>query len=396
MEPKRNETEKRTGNLSRRRFIRGLFAGGVAAGLMQGLPLTFLKRTAKASRSIKRVKKKAEGLSLREIAEGKMHHGQDRFINPFTDAEHGNILRVLSWKLFSKNDFESYYENEPETPVTLDWDPIRRSTGLSVTFLKHSCVLIKDRGRCLLIDPVFSSPFWFIKDFSPIEFDMGQIPGPDHILITHGHYDHLDRSTLSSFDRKTHVITPLGYDAIFTGLGMGNRTKLDWFDTFREGEMEITLLPCNHWTMRNPITGPNRSLWGSYIVRTASGPTLFISGDTAYFDRFREIGKEFSIDLAIFNLSAYEPRWFMASSHINPAETVKAFQELGAQHLMIVHWGTFRLGDEPVHFPPLDIRREMERHGMPDRLVHLDHGQTLFWSDPASPMSLPFRKGAKS
>ena len=78
--------------------------------------------------------------------------------------------------------------------------------------------------------------------------------------------------------------------------------------------------------MRNPIVGPNRSLWGSYLIKSASGPVIYISGDTAYFDRFSEIGNEFKIDLAIFNLGAYEPRWFMADSHINPAETVRAFR----------------------------------------------------------------------
>jgi L-ascorbate metabolism protein UlaG (beta-lactamase superfamily) len=113
-------------------------------------------------------------------------------------------------------------------------------------------------------------------------------------------------------------------------------------------------------------------------LKTVSGPTVYISADTAYFDRFREIGEEHSIDLAIINLGAYEPRWFMAGSHMNPRETVEAFKELGAARLMIVHWGTFRLGDEPVHFPPLDIRREMEKEGLLDRLVELDHGETFF------------------
>jgi L-ascorbate metabolism protein UlaG (beta-lactamase superfamily) len=114
------------------------------------------------------------------------------------------------------------------------------------------------------------------------------------------------------------------------------------------------------------------------MIRTASGPTIFISGDTAYFDRFHEIGREFAIDLAIINLGAYEPRWFMAGSHMNPKETVQAFKELGAKRLMIAHWGTFRLGDEPVHFPPIDIKKEMEEEGLTDRLVHLNHGETLF------------------
>jgi L-ascorbate metabolism protein UlaG (beta-lactamase superfamily) len=130
--------------------------------------------------------------------------------------------------------------------------------------------------------------------------------------------------------------------------------------------------------MRNPVRGPNHSLWGSYLIRTASGHTLYISGDTAYFDGFRDIGREFEIDLAIINLGAYEPRWFMAPSHMNPAETVAAFQQLGAKKLIIVHWGTFRLGDEPVHFPPMDLKPELAKAGLLDRWVDIRHGETYF------------------
>ena len=62
-----------------------------------------------------------------------------------------------------------------------------------------------------------------------------------------------------------------------------------------------------------------------------------------------------------------------------PAETVRAFQELNAKHLMIVHWGTFRLGDEPVHFPSMEIKQEMQKAGLQDRYVEINHGQTLFF-----------------
>ncbi len=316
--------------------------------------------------------------SLKELAQQKLHHGKQRFINPFTDKQHGNMLRVLHWKLFSENKFRSYYHQEEVVPVSIDWEPIREHRDLSITFLKHASVIIKDRDQYIIVDPVFSDIFSFIKDFTPLKFDPQEVPRPDHVLVTHGHYDHLDTQSLASLSRDTHIITPLGYNAIFSDLKMIRRTQLDWFDRFENDKREVTLLPCNHWTMRNPLEGPNRSLWGSYMLRTASGPTIFISGDTAYFDRFREIGQEFSIDLAIINLGAYEPRWFMAGSHMNPSETVQAFKELGAARLLVVHWGTFRLGDEPIHFPPIEIRREMEKHGLHDRLVHLNHGETLF------------------
>ena len=365
--------------MNRRQFVRKLLLWSKTTAIFGLFPSLGYLKSGNASEKERQMSNQLHGLSLREIARRKLHHGNGRFLNPFSETTHGRILKVLSWKLFHENRFKAYYDQERTMPVSIDWEPIRRHNGLSITFLKHASVMIKDLDQYVLVDPVFFDIFWFLKDFTPLEFDINEMPEPDHVLITHGHYDHLDKPSLASLEKDTHVITPLGYNDIFDDLKMGQRTQLDWFDTFRQENLEITLLPCNHWTMRNPLTGPNRSLWGSFLIKTASGKTIFIGGDAAYFDGFREIGKEFSIDLAILNLGAYEPRWFMASSHMNPAETVKAFSELRAKRLLIVHWGTFRLGDEPVHFPPIDLGRELEKQGLSDRLVQLNHGQTHFY-----------------
>jgi N-acyl-phosphatidylethanolamine-hydrolysing phospholipase D len=320
-------------------------------------------------------------MTLREIAENKLHHGKERFINPFNSKHYGNFWEVLKWKLFAKNEFTQFYPDEKVLPVRIDWSRIINHQGLSITFVTHSTIMIKDIDSYILVDPVLFGLFWPIKDFTPLDFDLEDMPKPEYILLTHGHYDHLDKQSLEYFIDSSRYISPLGYGDILEDVGARNITELDWFDVHRDGTREIILLPCNHWTMRNPITGPNTALWGSYLIKTAAGPTIFISGDTAYFDRFSEIGREFNIDLAIFNLGAYEPRWFMKKSHINPEDTVKAFVELGAKKLMVVHWGTFRLGDEPVHFPPAAIKEEMKKAGLTDKLVDLKHGETLFLNE---------------
>lgn len=369
-------------DINRRHFIKQLFGLIKIAAIFSLLPFAKFRKVADASINRKSVDT-YPGLTLRQIASGKVHHGNGLFLNPFNNLEYGNLWEVISWKLFHKNRFRKFYNQERKLSVSIDWEPVIRDDGLSITFIKHATVMIKDVDTYILVDPVFSYPFWFIKDFTPLAFDIKKIPDPHHVLITHGHYDHLDKPSIASLKKNTHIISPLGYNGIFDKMGMNKRTQLDWFETFTEGKREITLLPCNHWTMRNPITGPNRSLWGSFLIKTVTGLSVFIAGDTAYFEGFRELGEEYSIDLAIFNLGAYEPRWFMAASHINPAETVKAFRELKAKKLLIVHWGTFRLGDEPVHFPPIQIRRELKKEGLLDRLVDLSHGKTIFYRQSA-------------
>jgi len=367
--------------MTRRNLIKRLLQWGKMIFMAQLFSWGPLPRQASGGSDMDQAGDRFKGLSLREIARRKLHHGNPRFLNPFGEAGRKNLWEILQWKLFSENRFKDDYDRDRVVPVSIDWDRVKEDSGLSITFIKHAGLMIKNMERYILVDPIFFDLAWFIKDLTPIVSDMNEMPRPDHVLITHGHYDHLDRDSLGFLDRDTHVITPLGYSDIFDDLGMKRRSQLDWFDSFEDGKLKITLLPCNHWTMRNPLTGPNTSLWGSFLIETAGGPTLYISGDTGYFNGFAEIGEAFSIDLAIFNLGAYEPRWFMAPSHINPQETVQAFRELRAKKLLIVHWGTFRLGDEPAYLPPVELRRELDRAGLSERLVHLNHGQTYRLAD---------------
>jgi len=317
------------------------------------------------------------GRSLKELALKKLHHGNGRFLNPFGVPLKGRFWELIRWK-FSGNAFEKFIDEQPIQPIDINWLPVINHSGLSITFLKHAGLIIKDREQTYYIDPVFDDIGFFLKDFTPRQFGLRQIPEANHILITHGHFDHLDTGSLRHFESGTHVISPLGYDGVFRHLGMKNRSRLDWYETIESDKRRVTLLPSNHWTMRNPLEGPNRSLWGSFLLETQSGFTIYVSGDTAYFDGFEQIGDQFDIDLAIFNLGAYEPRWFMAQSHTNPMETVQAFTELKAKRLMIVHWGTFQLGDEPVHFPPRDIKMALQKEGLLDRLIDIKHGETFF------------------
>jgi len=364
--------------MTRRHFMGNLlkrFAGAVFFGLQGACASRAGSNGATLSDTLSY--RPLNGRSMRDLARRKMHHGDGIYLNPFSDISKGRIGRVLRWKWFSQNHFKPYYADEKITPVLLDRRAVGADNGLKITLIKHAGLLLQDGDAAILIDPIFGGLFWFIEDFSPLAFDIATLPQPTHILITHGHYDHLDVPSVTTWGTGTHVICPPGYEGLFNDLRMTNRHQLDWYQSYAADGREFIFLPCNHWTMRNPFVGPNTGLWGSYLIRTRSGPSVYISGDTGYFDGFEQIGEEFDIDLAIINLGAYEPRWFMAPSHMNPAETVQAFKALHARHLAIVHWGTFRLGDEPVYFPPLEIREALRKEALDAHYIVLTHGRTV-------------------
>jgi len=326
------------------------------------------------------IEREVHNISMKEIAKRKLHHGDGCFLNVFGGPLHGNPWWPSTFQSAKNSNsilynfsYKPYYKNEQVVPVSIDWKTVKNTPGLSITFIKHAGIMIKDEDQYILIDPVFFD-LPFVKAFTPLEFDLKDMPAPNHVLITHGHYDHLDIPS-----PETHVISPLGYNDIFKELKMNHRTQLDWYDTVDRDGMAITSLPCMHWTMRNPFKGANNSLCGSFLVKTAAGATIFVAGDTSYYRGFREIGQEFSIDLAIINLGGYSHGVPSFMAHLNPKQAVSAFQELQAKHLLIVHWGSFRLTSEPVYFPPIQLKEELAKAGIADRLLHLDHGETLYY-----------------
>jgi len=365
--------------ISRRRFMGRLSSAVKVLLAAQFVPLMLQACAFSKVEQVSLHYRPLNGDNLRELAGRKVHHGRQAFSNPMGIPRDKRFWQLLSWKLFHPNAYGDFLDDQPLLPVTIDWGPITAHHGVSITFIKHSTLLIKDVDRVLLIDPVFNSISWLIKDFTPLGFNLDDMPRPDHVLITHGHYDHLDKPSLAKLKPGTHVISPLGYDSEFNDVGLTHRTQLDGYEKDWDGGRESTLLPANHWTMRNPLIGPNRSLWGGYLIKTAGGPVIYVSGDSGYFDGFEQLAEDYDIDLAIFNLGAYAPRWFMAPSHMDPSETVQAFQEVKAKRLMIAHWGTFRLGDEPVHFPPRDLRQVLGEKGLLSRWVDLGHGETYFF-----------------
>jgi L-ascorbate metabolism protein UlaG (beta-lactamase superfamily) len=163
---------------------------------------------------------------------------------------------------------------------------------------------------------------------------------------------------------------------LFQGEGLPS-TELGWWRSTRVGEVTITFVPAQHWSRRGPFDG-NATLWGGFVIQGRRA-TVYHSGDTAWFEGFAEIGRRFpGIDAALLPIGAYDPAWFMEKQHMNPEQALAAFGALGARTFVAMHWGTFKLTDEPLDEPPRRLEAERLRLGLPvDRVRVLAVGETV-------------------
>jgi L-ascorbate metabolism protein UlaG (beta-lactamase superfamily) len=202
-----------------------------------------------------------------------------------------------------------------------------------------------------------------------------ELPPVDVVCVTHDHMDHMDLPSLRALGDRPLYVVPLGNAPRLLRLGARSVIELDWWQTHAVGDLEITLVPARHWSMRAPWTR-NESLWGGYVIRSVDG-TLYHAGDTGGGDHFAEIGARVGpIDWAMLPIGAYAPRWFMEPQHCDPDDAGRGYLALGATNFLAMHWGTFRLTDEPIGEPPQLAREFWSRHALPiDRLWLLDVGE---------------------
>jgi L-ascorbate metabolism protein UlaG (beta-lactamase superfamily) len=240
---------------------------------------------------------------------------------------------------------------------------------VAVTFIGHSTFLIRT-ARCVFItDPVFTThagPFGITgpRRVRPPGLSPSQLPTLSFVLLSHNHYDHLQPSSLALFE-GTPVITTLGVGQ-YLHSGRENDEggrELDWWQTLRIGEAEVTCVPAQHFSARTPWDR-NTTLWCGFVVRV-DGVTIYFAGDSGYSPQFEEIGQRCpGIDVALMPIGAYEPRWFMTPAHMNPDEAVRAHLDVGARVSIGMHFGTFNLTDEPIDEPLQALAVARAEHGV--------------------------------
>jgi len=242
-------------------------------------------------------------------------------------------------------------------------------------WIGHATWAFRLGGLLIATDPILGNISGVVPRLVPPGVAPDDLPRLDIVVVTHDHRDHMDLATLKRLGPEPLYIVPLGNGPRIARLGHPRIVELDWWQTHREGEVEVTLVPARHWSMREPWNR-NDTLWGGYVIRGPEG-AAYHAGDTAYGEHFAEIGRRLGgIDWAMLPIGSYEPRWFMEPQHIDPIEAATGFLELGARHLLAMHWGTFRLTDEPAGEPPARLRAWWAERGLPEeRLWILDIGE---------------------
>jgi L-ascorbate metabolism protein UlaG (beta-lactamase superfamily) len=264
-----------------------------------------------------------------------------------------------------------------QTKVRANDGALVRSLPRSITWVGHATFVLRLGGMLIATDPIWSERIaGTVPRLVPPGVGLDVLGPIDVVTVSHNHYDHLDLPTLRRIGPKALYVTPLGNGKLLRGAGLTRVVELDWWQTHREGELEVTLVPARHWSMRMPWNR-NDMLWGGFVLRSREG-AAYHAGDTALFEGFREIGSRLGpIDWAMLPIGAYEPRWFMEPQHMNPDDAGAAFEMLGAKNLVAMHWGTFRLTDEPTGEPPERLRAWWRERGKDDaRLWILDVGET--------------------
>ncbi|NVJ08356.1 MBL fold metallo-hydrolase [Myxococcus sp. AM001] len=247
--------------------------------------------------------------------------------------------------------------------------------GARLTWLGHASWLVQLDGLSLLIDPVLRDAIsGVIRRNVPPGVPVEKLPPITASLVSHNHYDHLDLPTLEQVGAP--IVTGLGHAPVFRGAGLGV-TELDWWHSTQVGAVTVHFVPSQHWSRRG-LNDVNEMLWGGFVIEGSSA-RVFHSGDTAYFEGFKEIGQRYpGIDAAMLPIGAYDPAWFMRRQHMNPEEAVQAFEDLGAARFLAMHWGTFKLTDEPLDEPPRRLDAEWTRRGLArERVEVLPVGGTL-------------------
>ena len=303
------------------------------------------------------------------------HHAPDgSFRNPWPDSEPRGWRDVLRWRRQRREQTLATDPPRGSFPTTRPEISFPRAhTGdYSATWVGHSTVLLQFGGLNIITDPVFSPRAFPVQWAGPRRImdpaiEIHALPPLDIVLLSHTHYDHLDKPAVRQLARahpNATWVMPLGVGTYVRGWGVREIVELDWWQQWTVGALCVTATPARHFSARR-LGDRNKTLWSGFAFELQGKRALF-AGDTAYHDQFGQVGERCGpFDFVMIPIGAYDPRWFMHVVHVDPEEAVQIYQDLVAPHpgkpvplMLAIHWGTFRLTDEAMNEPP---RRTTER-----------------------------------
>ncbi len=307
------------------------------------------------------------------------HHAPDgTFRNPWPDSVPHGFRDIVRWERERRG--QTRAPNPPRgsfpTATPSITTPHARENETSATWIGHSTVLLQLGRHNILTDPQFS------RRASPVQWagparvmDPGlaldALPPLDLIVLSHNHYDHLDRISVKHIAKRHPAaawVVPLRLADTLRKWGARNVVELDWWQSTRVGDLTVTATPAKHFSART-LRDRNHTLWCGFTIDAPAGRVWF-AGDSAYHPEFGQIGSRLGpFDLVMIPIGAYDPRWFMHIVHMDPEEAVQVYRDVApdARPLMLgIHWGTFRLTDEPMDEPPRRVLARWREVGLPD------------------------------
>jgi len=290
------------------------------------------------------------------------------FRNPWPDSEPRGWLDVLRWSIQRRRQKLALTPPRGSFPVATPAisQPRAAESSFAATWIGHSTVLLQFGGLNILTDPVFGQRAFPVQWAGPRRvmdpaLALDALPPLDVVLLSHSHYDHLDKSAVRRIARAhpdATWVVPLKLGPYIRGWGVREVVELDWWQQAVVRGLRVTATPARHFSARR-LGDRNKTLWCGFAFETRGVRALY-AGDTAYHPEFGDVGARCGpFDFVMIPIGAYDPRWFMHVVHVDPEEAVQIYKDLIAPHgdvgppLMLgIHWGTFRLTDEPMEEPP--------------------------------------------
>lgn len=293
------------------------------------------------------------------------------------------LKEFRQWRDERRRKQKDYSYVVPNTPPRLSYLSENKQES-TITWIGHSTFFLQYEGMNIITDPIWARRLGFEKRLGQPGIPLSEVPPIDLILISHSHYDHLHIASIRKLYRAgTTLVVPVGLKRKMLRKGFHSCVELEWWQEITLGKIKLTFVPTQHWTRRTPWD-TNTSHWGGYILEPAEtekqklSPNLYFAGDSGYFPGFKEIGSRYKIHLALMPIGAYEPEWFMTSQHVNPEEAIQAFIDVGAETMIPMHYGTFRLADDTAREALDRMESARVKHGISeDRIRTLSYGETL-------------------